>query len=75
METILKTQRLILRPFQESDYDDLFEFLSQLEFDEFERYPGITYENGREQLKNRIASKEFFAIERTDLKKVIGLNR
>ena len=72
METILKTQRLILRPFQESDYADLFEFLSQLEFDEFEGYPGITYENGREQLKNRIASKEFFAIERTDLKKVIG---
>ncbi len=26
------------------DYDDLYEFLSQLENDEFEGYPDITYE-------------------------------
>lgn len=49
----IRTKRLILRPFRESDYDDLFEFLSQLESDEFEGYPGITYENGREHLKDR----------------------
>ena len=42
--TEIRTARLILRPFRESDYDDLFEFLSQLENDEFEGYPGITYE-------------------------------
>ena len=29
------------------DYDDLFEFLFQFEDDEFEGYPGITYENGQ----------------------------
>ncbi len=40
----IRTDRLILRPFKESDYDDLFEFLSQLEDDEFEGYPGINYE-------------------------------
>ena len=40
----LRTGRLILRAFRESDYDDLYEFLSQLENDEFEGYPGITYE-------------------------------
>ncbi len=39
----LRTERLILRPFRETDYDDLFEFLSQLAEDEFEGYPGITY--------------------------------
>ena len=44
----IETDRLILRPFQESDYGDLFEFLYQLRDDEFEGYPGITYENGRE---------------------------
>jgi len=33
------TEWLILRRFRESDYDDLFEFLSQLEDDEFEGYP------------------------------------
>ena len=37
----IRTKRL-LRPFRESDYDDLFEFLSQLADDEFEGYPGIT---------------------------------
>ena len=70
--TDIRTKRLVLRPFRESDYDDLFEFLSQLEDDEFEGYPGITYENGREHLKYRIGSEEFFAIELTDTGKVIG---
>ena len=32
----IRTRRLLLRPFRESDYDDLFEFLSQLADDEFE---------------------------------------
>ena len=68
----IRTQRLILRPFRDSDYDDLFEFLSQLENDEFEGYPGITYENGREHLKYRIGSEEFFAVELADAGKVIG---
>ena len=40
------TERLILRGFKETDYDDLYEYLSQLRDDEFEGYPGITYENG-----------------------------
>ena len=41
----IRTKRLLLRPFRESDYDDLFEFPSQLADDEFEGYPGITWEN------------------------------
>ena len=56
----IKTDRLLLRAFRESDYDDLFEQLSQLENDEFEGYPGITYENGGEHLKYRIESGEFY---------------
>lgn len=68
----IETRRLLLRPFRESDYDDLYEFLSQLEGDEFEGYPGITYENGREHLKYRLGSEEFFAIELTEAGKVIG---
>ena len=62
----IRTRRLILRPFAESDYDDLYEFLSQLKDDEFEGYPGITYENGREHLKYRLQSEEFYAIELTE---------
>ena len=68
----IKTGRLLLRAFRESDYDDLFEYLSQLENDEFEGYPGITYENGREHLKYRIEADEFYAIELLDSGKVIG---
>ncbi len=68
----IRTRRLILRPFAESDYDDLYEFLSQLKDDEFEGYPGITYENGREHLKYRLGSDEFYAIELMCTGKVIG---
>lgn len=41
----------------------MFEYLFQLEKHEFEGYPGITYENGREHLKYRMESDEFYAIE------------
>ena len=68
----ITTDRLILRQFTESDYDDLYEFLSQLKDDEFEGYPGITYENGWEHLKYRIGSEEFYAIELKDSGKLIG---
>lgn len=66
------TERLILRGFKETDYDDLYEYLSQLRDDEFEGYPGITYENGREHLKYRVGSDEFYAIELKETGKVIG---
>ena len=66
------TGRLVLRPFRESDYDDLFEFLYQLRNDEFEGYPDIKYENGRKQLEVRLGSDEFYAMELTESAKVIG---
>ena len=72
MREEIKTARLLLRRFRESDYDDLFEFLSQLEDDEFEGYPGITYENGKEHLKSRLDSDEFSAVELISSGKVIG---
>ena len=68
----IRTKRLLLRPFSESDYDDLFEFLFQLADDEYEGYPGITYENGREHLKYRLGSEEFYTMELTESGKVIG---
>lgn len=69
---MLETERLILRKFEETDYDDLYEFLSQRKDDDFEAYPGITYENGRDHLKYRLGSDEFFAIEQKETGKVIG---
>lgn len=68
----IETQRLLLRPFEETDYDDLFELLSQRKYDEFEAYPEITYENGREHLKYRLGSDEFFAIVLKENGRVIG---
>ncbi len=68
----IRTKRLLLRSFRESDYDDVFELLSQLEDDKFEGYSGITYENGREHLKYRLGSEEYYAIELTESGKVIG---
>ena len=68
----IRTGRLLLRPFKESDYDDLYEFLLQLKDDEFEGYPGITYENCREHMKYRLGSEEFYAVELLSSGKVIG---
>ena len=68
----LETARLILWKFTEADYDDLYEFLSQLRDSEFEGYPGINYENGREHLKYRVDSDEFYAMELKETGKVIG---
>ena len=68
----IETQRLILRSFEEKDYDDLYEFLSQRREAQFEAYPGITYENGREHLKYRLGSGDFFALELKQTGKVIG---
>lgn len=50
----INTKRLILRSLVESDYEDLFECLTQLKEDEFEGYPGSTPENGREHLNARM---------------------
>lgn len=66
------TERLLLRPFQETDHEDLYEFLSQLEKDEFESYPGITRENCLEHLKQRVGTEEFYAIVLKKTGKVIG---
>lgn len=68
----IRTGRLLLRPFRESDLDGLYAFLSQLKDDEFEGYPGITRENCREHLQYRLGSEEFFAMELLEGGKVIG---
>lgn len=68
----ITTERLVLREFKESDYTDLFEFLSQLKDNEFEGYPDITYENASKHLSERVGSDEYFAVELKDGGKVIG---
>lgn len=68
----LKTQRLILRSFEEKDFEDLYEFLLQLKDDEFEPYPEISRKNCEKHFKTRLFSKEYYAIELKSNHKVIG---
>ena len=68
----ITTKRLLLRPFRETDHEDLYEFLSQLEKDEFEGYPGITRESSLGYLKQRVGSEEFYAVVLKETGKVIG---
>ena len=68
----IETKRLVLRTFEEKDYDDLYEFLTQLKNDEFEPYPEITYKNCKKHFKSRLFSNEFYAIELKENSKVIG---
>ena len=68
----ITTKRLLLRPFRESDRDDLLEFLLQLKDDEFEGYPDISFENGRKYLRERMDSGEYYAVVLLKTGKVIG---
>ena len=68
----IRTERLLLRPFRETDHRDLYEFLAQLENDEFEGYPGITFENSLAQLRERLGSEEYLAMELKESGKVVG---
>ncbi len=69
---VITANSLVLRRFQNSDYDDLFEFLSQLKDDEFEGYPDITYENCKKYLSERVGSDEYYAVVLKETGKVIG---
>ena len=68
----IATARLLLRPFEGSDLDDLYEFWSQLENDEFEGYPGITRESPRKHPEERLGCEEYYAVVLKETGKVIG---
>lgn len=68
----IETSRLIVRNFKLDDYEDVYEFLSQRKFDDFEAYPDITHENGVEHLRYRIDNDEFVTMELKTSGKVIG---
>ena len=72
MNVKLTTKRLFLRTFQETDHEDLYEFLSRQEKDEFEGYPDITRESSLRHLKQRVGSEEFYAVVLKETGKVIG---
>ena len=70
---VLTTERLIIRPFLENDYEDLFEYLSLQETYRFEPGAPISIEEARRITSVRAKGTNFWAVTLKDgNKKLIG---
>ncbi|CDM69009.1 Acetyltransferase, GNAT family [Clostridium bornimense] len=68
----IETERLIIRNYELMDKEDLCEYMLQRVNSEFEGYPDFTAEKAESEIKYRMESDEFYAVELKDSKKVIG---
>lgn len=68
----IETARLIVRNFEMKDEADLGEYMLQRVKAEFEGYPEFTIEKVPAEIKFRVSSDEFYAIEIKETGKVIG---
>lgn len=68
----LQTQRLILRRYQETDLNDLYEYLSDAQVVKFEPYQPMSMDEVRENLAWRIGTDEMIAIVCAESRKMIG---
>ena len=66
------TERLVLRRFQESDLEDLYEYLSDPQVVAFEPYKPMTIEEVKDHLDWRISTDEMIAVELKTTGKLIG---
>jgi RimJ/RimL family protein N-acetyltransferase len=71
MENII-TERLIIRRFAETDWQDLYEYLSDREVIYFEPYEVYTREQAKEEAVRRIKHASFFAVCLKKNQKLIG---
>ena len=70
---IIDTERLILRPFRESDAADVFEYLREPVVNCFANMKLNSLEEAKEEMKKRVGETEYyFAIVLKDADKVIG---
>lgn len=69
---IAETDRLILRRYEESDLEDLYEYLSNPNVVEFEPYKPMTMEEVKDNLEWRISTDEMIAVELKSNNKMIG---
>ena len=68
----IETDRLILRPFEEKDLEDLYAMLSDGEVVKYEPYLPMDREAVKQELLQRIGSDEFLAMELKENGCVIG---
>ena len=68
----LETERLVLRRFEKKDKDDLFAYLSDEEVMRFEPSLPLAKEGLADELRRRIASPVYIAIEEKASGRVIG---
>lgn len=71
MENIV-TDRLIIRRFELTDWQDLYEYLSDEEVIKFEPYEVFSENQAREEAKNRANLESFYAVCLKENKKLIG---
>lgn len=59
----METERLILRKYKEEDLQDYYEYISNPNVVRYEPYKPMTREEAARDLKSRIGSEEFIAVE------------
>lgn len=69
---MIKTERLIIRRFEQSDYMDLYDYLSLPEIYAYEPGEPIDMVTAKDMATQRAQGNEFFAVELSETKKMIG---
>ena len=69
---MIQTSRLLIRPFQEEDFDALFEYLSDPEIYKYESGEPITLDEARTLTQERSRSTIFWAVVLQDTQKLVG---
>lgn len=68
----IETERLILRSFEMTDFNDLYEYISDSVVTEFEPYKPMNEQETMDNLKWRCTTDEMIAVELKESEKVIG---
>ena len=69
---MLETERLILRPFRETDLQDLYEYLSDEQTVRYEPYKPMTLAETQDNLRWRMDTGAMIAVEHREDHKLIG---
>ena len=68
----LETERLILRKYKETDFEDLFAYLSDAQVVAFEPYKPMSEDEVRDNLAWHMSTEEMLAIEEKATGRMIG---